>query len=107
LEAAGSFTVSASLSTHVLDTAAGGPRAGVAVTLRDESGAVVARGATDVDGRVAHLAADLAPGIYQLTWDSDGHFLAALSATIRLTEDRHYHVPLLASPVSGVVYLGT
>jgi 5-hydroxyisourate hydrolase len=99
--------VSASLSTHVLDAAAGGPRVGVTVTVRDESGTILARGATDGDGRVAGLAKDLPAGTYQLTWDSGGDFLAALSATVRLTDDRHYHVPLLASPVSAVVYLGT
>jgi 5-hydroxyisourate hydrolase len=99
--------VSASLSTHVLDASVGGPRVGVTVTLRDESGTIVARGATDNYGRVAGLAEGLAAGDYQLTWHSDGDFLVAVSATVRLSEDRHYHVPLLASPVSGVVYLGT
>ena len=99
--------MSASLSTHVLDASVGGPRVGVTVTLRDESGAIVARGATDDYGRVAGLAQGLAAGDYQLIWESDGDFLVAVSATLRLSEDRHYHVPLLASPVSAVVYLGT
>ncbi len=80
---------------------------GVTVTVRDESGAILARSATDRDGRVPHLATDLATGTYQLTWDNGGDFLAAVSATIRLNDDRHYHVPLLASPVSAVVYQGT
>jgi 5-hydroxyisourate hydrolase len=99
--------VTASLSTHVLDAAAGGPRVGVVVTVRDQSGAVVGSGSTDADGRVAPLGTDLAPGHYQLTWESGGGFVLAVSATVALTEDRHYHVPLLASPVSAVVYLGT
>jgi 5-hydroxyisourate hydrolase len=98
--------VSASLSTHVLDAAVGGPRVGIAVTVRDGAGLVVGRGATDTEGRVPDLAADLAPGAYQITWDSGGDFLSALSATVALAEDRHYHVPLLASPVSAVIYLG-
>ena len=40
-----------SLSTHVLDTVAGGPAAGVALELRRGDGEVVAVAATDEDGR--------------------------------------------------------
>ena len=96
----------ASLSTHVLDGSRGGPRIGLPVILRDDTGTVVGSGNTDSDGRVAELAVGLAPGQYQITWHCDGEFLTELSATVALEEDRHYHVPLLASPASGVIYLG-
>ena len=39
------------LTTHVLDTALGRPAEGLEVTLRDESGAVIAQAATNDDGR--------------------------------------------------------
>lgn len=96
----------ATLSTHVLDACQGGPRIGLTVTVRDDTGSVVGSGETDGDGRVAELAVGLAPGRYQITWHCDGGFFTQLSATVALEEDRPYHVPLLASPASGVVYLG-
>ena len=98
--------VCAGLSTHVLDASQGGPRIGLAVTVRDEAGSVVGAGETDHEGRVSELAIGLAPGRYQITWQCGGGFLTELRATVTLDEDRHYHVPLLASPASAVVYLG-
>src|SRR5256885_9992796 len=50
----------ATLSTHVLDTASGRPARGVAVSL-EKDGAVIARGVTDADGRIAQLAGALEP----------------------------------------------
>jgi len=96
----------ASVSTHVLDGAAGGPRVGLAVTLADAEGAVLARGRTDERGRVEDLATGLAPGRYRLTWATGAPFLAEVAATVDLAEERHYHVPLLLSGASAVVYLG-
>ena len=95
-----------SLSTHVLDAAAGGPLVGVAVTVTDVAGAVVASGTTDNTGRVGELATGLAPGTYRIGWETGGDFLAGIAAVVILADDRHYHVPLLASPVSAVTYLG-
>ena len=54
-----------SVSTHVLDTAAGKPASGVRVELARER-AVVASGETDANGRIAELARDLEPGRYEL-----------------------------------------
>jgi 5-hydroxyisourate hydrolase len=95
-----------SLSTHVLDSAAGGPRPGVVVSVTDATGAAVASGLTDADGRTGHLGVSLPAGSYRITWRTGGGFLEEVAVTVRLTEDRHYHVPLLASPVSAVAYLG-
>ena len=51
----------ASVSTHVLDTAAGRPAAGVSVELwRGEE--QVAAGATDADGRISDLSEGQADG---------------------------------------------
>ncbi|HAN26091.1 MAG TPA: hydroxyisourate hydrolase, partial [Microbacterium ginsengisoli] len=41
------------LTTHVLDAATGAPASGVGVVLAHASGAVIAQGATDGDGRLA------------------------------------------------------
>lgn len=94
------------LSTHVLDAAAGGGLAGVEVVVRDGAGSVVASGTTDGDGRISELAVGLSPGSYRIEWEPRGAFLHALTATVQLAANRHYHVPLLASPSSAVVYLG-
>jgi 5-hydroxyisourate hydrolase len=96
----------ASLSTHVLDAAAGGPWPGVLVTVHDEAGQLVASATTGADGRASPLAADLPLARYRINWETGGKFLAAVSVTVALTEERHYHVPLLASPASAVAYLG-
>ncbi len=95
-----------SLSTHVLDAGAGGPRPGIAVTVLDTAGVMVGSGATDATGRIAELATGLAPGTYRISWSTGGGFLAAVTTEVRLVEDRHYHLPLLVSDVSSVTYLG-
>jgi 5-hydroxyisourate hydrolase len=93
------------ISTHVLDGAAGGPVRGVNVELLDRDGNTMARGTTDDRGRIEVLADGLAPGPYEIVWRLGG-FVVSLSATLDLSEERHYHVPVLASDHSAVVYLG-
>ena len=61
-----------SLSTHVLDTAAGRPAPGVAVELLRD-GASVTTAETDADGR-ARLADDLPPGTYRLVFHPPSPF---------------------------------
>jgi 5-hydroxyisourate hydrolase len=96
------------VSTHVLDGAAGGPRVGVTVTLESADGTTVGSGVTDASGRVAELAGNVAPGAYRLRWGlGDGAgFLHEVAVVVLLDEDRHYHLPLLASGASAVSYLG-
>lgn len=94
------------LSTHVLDADAGQALVGVRVTVTDQVGEVVGSGATGPDGRIAELASGLVPGSYRIDWEAGGRFLRAVAATVELVADRHYHVPLLASRSSAVVYLG-
>ncbi len=93
-----------SLSTHVLDTAAGRPAAGVPVTL-SRDGAVVASAETDEDGR-ARLADDLEPGLYRLAFEPPSPFFRRVELEIELG-DGHFHVPLLVSPYSCASYRGS
>ena len=60
----------ATLSTHVLDTAAGRPAAGVAVRLESRDGDVLDQGVTDDDGRVGSLGGELGLGGYVLRFDT-------------------------------------
>ena len=93
-----------SLSTHVLDTGAGRPAAGVRVELSRE-GAVIAAAETDADGR-ARLADELEPGLYRLAFAPPSPFFRRVELEVELGEG-HYHVPLLVSPYGCASYRGS
>jgi 5-hydroxyisourate hydrolase len=94
-----------SLSTHVLDTAIGRPVSGVRVSLFRGTD-LVARGVTDVDGRIRELGTDLAAGSYRVLFAVKGPFFEEVALQVRL-EDGHYHVPLLVTPFGCVTYRGS
>ena len=93
-----------SLSTHVLDTAAGRPAAGVQVELR-RGDDIVAAAETDADGR-ARLAENLEPGTYSLVFAPPSPFFLRVALGVAL-EDGLYHVPLLVSPYGCATYRGS
>lgn len=95
------------ISTHVLDTEAGEPAAGVKVALyRGQD--LISLQETDDDGRIAELAPDgLEPGVYRLVFHVGG-FFDRVDLSLQIPEvSRHYHVPLLIAPFSCVTYLGS
>ncbi len=96
----------ATLSTHVLDTASGRPAPGVAVTL-EKDGAVIARGITDGDGRIAELAGSLDPGRYRLVFELEGRFFRRVALDVEIGSDSKYHVPLLVTPFGLTSYRGS
>jgi 5-hydroxyisourate hydrolase len=110
------------VSTHVLDTTAGRPAAGVPVALsyRDPFGSFggwvpAGTGETDADGR--HLfGADVSPGVYRLTFGTGPYFSALgvetfypeVTVTFSVSSSSaHYHVPLLLSPFGYSTYRGS
>ncbi|MCG6121319.1 MAG: hydroxyisourate hydrolase [Microvirga sp.] len=115
------------LSTHVLDTAHGGPAEGVAVTLYrlggDGARTMLVETRTNADGRTdAPLLTGeaYAPGRYEIVFAIGAYFRArgvALPDPAFLDEvpirfgiadaDGHYHVPLLASPWGYTTYRGS
>ena len=97
--------MSISLSTHVLDTGRGEPARGVRVELL-RGADLVGSGATDDDGRIPRLAADLAPGDYRLVFHPPSPFFRRVELEVAL-EDGHYHVPLLVSPFGCASYRGS
>jgi len=97
--------VSVSVSTHVLDTTAGRPAAGVRVELLREA-EVLATGVTDADGRIAELVDDLAPGTYSVVFHPPSPFFKRVELQVELA-DGHHHVPLLVSPYGCVTYRGS
>lgn len=100
-----------SVTTHVLNTAAGQPAAGVPITLEFDDGGEwrsIARTLSDPDGR-AHMAAPGA-GLYCLCFDTAR--ISAFFPEIRICfqiddPSRHYHVPLLLSPHGYTTYRGS
>jgi 5-hydroxyisourate hydrolase len=112
------------ISTHVLDTEAGRPAAGVHVTLyrlADDGRPIrLTQALTDDDGRVRDLLErPLAAGDYRLEFrlatdrgadaDADeGRFFRRIAVDLRITDlGRSYHVPLLLAPYSMTTYRGS
>ena len=108
------------LSTHVLDAASGAPAGGMRVTLehREEDGrwSPLGDGVTDADGRVRDLApGGLVTGTHRLVFVTGDYFTATgqagfypeVSVTFTVTDERHYHVPLLLSPYAFSTYRGS
>jgi 5-hydroxyisourate hydrolase / 2-oxo-4-hydroxy-4-carboxy-5-ureidoimidazoline decarboxylase len=110
------------ITTHVLDTARGGPAVGMTVILEMRHASEwspIGRGTTDDRGRVTSLTTDkeLAPGTYRLTFDTGTYhrdqgvsmpFFPEAKITFSVRDpDEHYHVPLLLSPFGYSTYRGT
>ena len=111
------------ITTHVLDTSAGRPAAGVPVELaiQDESDAwrPIGRGVTDADGRLRTLmpsGEQLMAGVYRLVFDVQTYFAAenvrgfyprVIVEFTAAEGEAHYHVPLLLSPFGYSTYRGT
>ena len=93
-----------SLSTHVLDTAAGTPAAGVLIVLY-RGDMFIAETRTDDDGR-AQLGDGLDPGAYRLVFHPPSPFFRRVELEVELAEG-HYHVPLLVSPYACASYRGS
>jgi 5-hydroxyisourate hydrolase len=104
------------VSTHVLDAAAGRPAAGVRVGLERRTDAgwqSVAAAETDADGRVRELAGATDAGVYRLTFDVEGwsgahSFYPEVVIVFRIADPgAHHHVPLLLSPFAYSTYRGS
>lgn len=111
------------VTTHVLDTSTGKPAQGVAVVLEAwVSGGqwkVLARGATNADGRVADLLPAGQPvpaGVYRLMFDTKAYFDAqgvagfypCVPVMFEIRDPmQHYHVPLLLNPFGYSTYRGS
>ncbi|PXX65099.1 5-hydroxyisourate hydrolase [Nocardia tenerifensis] len=102
------------LSTHVLDAVRGVPAQGVAVKLYHEA-SLLDSGTTDADGRIGALGDALSPGVYRLVFVTGAYFAGQRIDTFYpevcvafvVTEERHYHVPLLLSPFAFSTYRGS
>ncbi|HHZ09816.1 MAG TPA: hydroxyisourate hydrolase [Rhizobiales bacterium] len=113
------------LTTHVLDTAAGKPAAGMRVALYRVSGSSRSKikdAVTNADGRCdAPLlqGEEFKTGTYELVFFAgdylragyaalpDPPFLDQVPIRFGMAEETHYHVPLLVSPYGYSTYRGS
>ncbi|HTU46448.1 MAG TPA: hydroxyisourate hydrolase [Bryobacteraceae bacterium] len=95
------------ISTHVLDTAAGRPAAGIKVLLFLEN-EQVASGTTDHDGRIKNFGVSVNHGAYRLLFEISGAFYPDISISFIVSDpSAHYHIPLLISPFGYTTYRGS
>ena len=109
------------ITTHILDTSSGKPATGVNVVLEyKNSGSwqLLGKGLTDNDGRIKNLLeADkkIIHGIYRLIFDTRSYynsknlkgFYPSVTIEFEITDDTHYHVPLLLNPFGYTTYRGS
>ena len=95
------------LSTHVLDTAAGLPASGVRVVLETRAGTPLDEAVTDHDGRIGSLGGELADGDYVLRFETAGVFFPEVVVVFTIADERHHHVPVLLSPYGYSTYRGS
>jgi 5-hydroxyisourate hydrolase len=103
------------LTTHVLDTAAGRPAAGVAIELT-RGRELLRTAVTNADGRTDEplvAPGQLEAGEYELVFAvgdyfGEAAFLDRVPVRFRIADPgAHYHVPLLVSPWAYSTYRGS
>ena len=109
------------ITTHVLDTAAGKPGNAISIMLQQlhtHGYATIAQGITNDDGRIADLLPPerkLQQGVYKLVFETGIYyssksiktFYPLVEIQFMVSDDSHYHVPLLISPFGYSTYRGS
>jgi len=115
------FMTMSQLTTHVLDTSIGKPGANITVRLMQPAvngWQTLAQGLTNADGRIGDLLPPgkiLDPGNYKLVFATGDYFAAhavrgfypEVEVQFTVTDDSHYHVPLLINPFGYSTYRGS
>jgi len=109
------------ITTHVLDTSTGRPGSGMKIALKEykkDAWRPVAVGVTNIDGRISDLlppGRKLKPAIYLLVFHTADYytgrdqlgFYPEVSIRFSVTDESHYHIPLLISPFGYTTYRGS
>lgn len=110
------------ITTHILDTTLGKPAQGVSIVLEQETTdnkwLQMGEGKTNSDGRLPNLIASeikLNIGTYRLIFDTASYFKTlgvkgfypSVTIAFELSDDSHYHVPLLLNPFGYSTYRGS
>jgi len=116
-----SFLKTSQLTTHVLDTSKGKPGKDISICLQmpvNGNWQTIAQGITNADGRIGDLLPsqrNLIPGNYKLVFDTGNYFSAQkikafypeVEIQFSITDETHYHVPLLINPFGYSTYRGS
>ncbi len=106
------------VTTHVLDTSLGKPGEGMCIKLKAKTGATIAVGITNKDGRIADLlppGIELEPDEYQMHFYTGDYyelngqkgFYPSVPINFETFDKTHYHVPLLINPFGYSTYRGS
>ena len=110
-----------SISTHILDTSTGKPAQGVTVILEEkvsDEWKQIGNGITENNGRISNFTLaenKLGQGIYRLIFETESYFknqnvkafYPEVIVEFEITDDNHYHVPLLLNPYGYSTYRGS
>ena len=116
-----SFLKSSQLTTHVLDTSVGKPGKDITVKLKEfinNDWQTITQGITNADGRIADLlppGKNLSAGNYKIIFETGNYFMAnnvkgfypEVEIQFGISDDSHYHVPLLINPFGYSTYRGS
>lgn len=113
--------LSSHITTHALDTSIGVPASNMMITLmglRDNNWKPISVGITNSDGRIGDVlpaGRKLSTGIYTMTFDTASYyehknqngFYPEVSIQFKVTDESHYHIPLLINPFGYSTYRGS
>jgi 5-hydroxyisourate hydrolase len=110
------------ITTHILDTTLGKPAQGVSIVLEHltpaENWVQLGEGKTNSDGRLPDILAaeiKLTSGTYRLIFDTASYFKTlgvkgfypSVTIAFEISDESHYHVPLLLNPFGYSTYRGS
>ena len=109
------------ITTHILDTTLGKPAQDVHIQLEmmtGESWTKIAEGKTNADGRISDLLAKgefATIGTYRMVFDTASYFtrlaLKSFYPSVKIeflvSDQTHYHIPLLLNPFGYSTYRGS
>ncbi len=109
------------LTTHILDTSKGKPGKDISISLQmpvNGNWQTIAQGVTNADGRIGDLLPsqkNLSPGNYKLVFDTESYFASQkqkgfypeVEIQFTISDETHYHVPLLINPFGYSTYRGS
>jgi len=109
------------ITTHALDTSVGTPANGMIITLkglRDNLWKPMNVGITNIDGRISDVLPPgriLIPGVYVMSFNTHAYyeskiqkgFYPEVSIQFEVTDNSHYHIPLLINPFGYTTYRGS
>jgi 5-hydroxyisourate hydrolase/2-oxo-4-hydroxy-4-carboxy-5-ureidoimidazoline decarboxylase len=115
------FLQMSQLTTHILNTSIGKPGKDITVRLmgkEKDQWQTIAQGVTNADGRIGDLLPPekiLSPGNYKLLFETGNYFASnniksfypEVEIQFTITDESHYHVPLLINPFGYSTYRGS